>query len=734
MTLTNIQGANGAKTLVRVRPRGFCAGVVRAVDIVELALEAYGRPVYVHHEIVHNRYVVDQLRRRGAIFVETIGEVPTGAVLVFSAHGVPPRVRMEAQERELKVIDATCPLVTKVHLEALKFAREGRTLILIGHRDHQEIVGTSGEAPDQTIVVGNVEEVDQLEVPDPSRLAFLTQTTLSLYDTQEIVARLRQRFPLIVGPASDDICYATQNRQEAVEALTREVELILVVGSANSSNSNRLVEVAQRAGVAARLLKMRTMWTRPGLMASIVRRADCRRFGTGGSRRAGEPAAFEFRIYEPPGSGSDSRRCAVYSAAGACGAAASRRMRNWPGAAVLDSLQGADEWRLRSSASPKRLRCWAHLQALPQQRRGAKVRRKHCAAAGLAGLLQSSGYEVTDLGDDPLQLYQTDDQSPRARNIPRVLASIEALKPRVEIAVKSGALPLILSGDSSIALATVAGARRYFRHVGIVYLDRDAGLHTPATTTTGSVDGMVVSHLAGRGAAELVRFWGEPPLVREPDLAIFGVERIDATEDEALLRSPVRRYLAADIKRTGAVAAAEGAAERIQAGGHDFVLHLDVDVIADFQATDNPGTDGLSLDEVRDALEVFAKQKHLAAIEVTGYNPAKDSDGSGAKLILDLVTGVLAKRLEALNAAAAAAAESAPAPAGPVLAAAKVEQKAEQSIEPSPEPSTEPEQPAVIPGEAWSSGPDEDLEPTGAPETSDAEPPEASEEPDHSHS
>ncbi len=257
MSLTQIQGATtaGAKTLVRVRPRGFCAGVVRAVDIVELALEAYGSPVYVHHEIVHNRYVVDQLRGRGAIFVETIAEVPVGAVLVFSAHGVPPKVRAEAKERSLKVIDATCPLVTKVHLEALKFAREGRTLILIGHRDHQEIVGTSGEAPDQTIVVGTVEEVDKLQVPDPSRLAFLTQTTLSLYDTQEIVARLRHKFPSIVGPASDDICYATQNRQEAVEALTKEVELVLVVGSANSSNSNRLVEVAQRAGVAARLIE-----------------------------------------------------------------------------------------------------------------------------------------------------------------------------------------------------------------------------------------------------------------------------------------------------------------------------------------------------------------------------------------------------------------------------------------------------------------------------------------------
>ncbi len=248
-------GGNGPKTLLRVRPRGFCAGVVRAVDIVELALEAYSPPVYVHHEIVHNRHVVDQLRMRGAIFVESLSEVPDGAVLIFSAHGVPPRLREEADARKLKVIDATCPLVTKVHLEAQKFARERRTIVLIGHRDHQEIVGTSGEAPSHTVVVGSVEEVDQLEVPDPTRLAYLTQTTLSLYDTQEIVARLKQRFPEIAGPKSSDICYATQNRQEAVEEMARQVELILVVGSANSSNSNRLVEVAKRSGVRARLIE-----------------------------------------------------------------------------------------------------------------------------------------------------------------------------------------------------------------------------------------------------------------------------------------------------------------------------------------------------------------------------------------------------------------------------------------------------------------------------------------------
>ena len=243
-----------AKTLLRVRPRGFCAGVVRAVDIVELALEAYGAPVYVHHEIVHNTYVVEQLRRRGAIFVEAIDDVPHGAVLVFSAHGVPPTVRQEAKDRSLRVIDATCPLVTKVHFEALKFAREKRTIILIGHKDHQEIVGTSGEAPDRTLVVDSIAAVDALRVEDPERLAFLTQTTLSLYDTQEIVARLRQRFPKIIGPASDDICYATQNRQEAVEQVARDVDLILVVGSQNSSNSNRLVELAERLNVKAKLI------------------------------------------------------------------------------------------------------------------------------------------------------------------------------------------------------------------------------------------------------------------------------------------------------------------------------------------------------------------------------------------------------------------------------------------------------------------------------------------------
>src|SRR5207245_9077646 len=241
------------KKLLRIRPRGFCAGVVRAVDIVQLAVEAYGPSVYVHHEIVHSRYVVEQLRRRGAIFVESVEDVPIGAVLIFSAHGVPPTVREEAHLRRLRVIDATCPLVTKVHLEALRFAREGRTIILLGNKDDRETVGTSGEAPEQTAVVDSVEAVNRLVVDDPTRLAYLTQTTLSLYDTNEIVIRLRERFPQIAGPASDDICYATQNRQEAVEQVAREVQLMRVAESANSSNSNRFVAVPERRGVQARL-------------------------------------------------------------------------------------------------------------------------------------------------------------------------------------------------------------------------------------------------------------------------------------------------------------------------------------------------------------------------------------------------------------------------------------------------------------------------------------------------
>src|SRR6204780_1118246 len=262
-------------------------------------------------------------------------------------------------------------------------------------------------------------------------------------------------------------------------------------------------------------------------------------------------------------------------------------------------------------------------------------------AAGLAQRLNLIGYTVTDLGDDPSRHFEPDEASPRARNLPRILAAVETLKPRVELAVKSAALPIILGGDCSIALATVAGVRRYFRHVSMIYMDRDADLNTPATPPSGCADGMVVTHLAGRGAAELVRFWGEPPLVREPDLALFGVERLDPAEEQLLKQSPLRRYLAKDVKRMGAKAAAQEAVDRIPGNGYEFLLHFDVDMIADFQATNYPGAGGLTIEEVREALLVFLQQKHLAAMEVSAYNPAKDSDGRGAKLIIDLLAEVL---------------------------------------------------------------------------------------------
>lgn len=346
-------------------------------------------------------------------------------------------------------------------------------------------------------------------------------------------------------------------------------------------------------------------------------------------------------------------------------------------------------------------------------------------AAGLVDRLRSIGYEVADLGDDPPQLFQPDEESPRARNLPRVLAAIEALKPRVEQAVKSAALPLILAGDCSVALATVAGVRRYFRNVGMIFVDRDADLNTPATTTSGCVDGMVVSHLSGRGAAELVRFWGEPPLVREPDLALFGVHRLDPSEEEVLRQSPLRRYLAHDVQRMGAAAAAQAAVDRIHSSSHEFVLHFDVDVISDFQATNYPGSGGLSLEEVREALIVFVQQKHLAALEITAYNPTKDPDGTAAKLLVDLLADVLENRLETLKAAAVPAGQPERAPstaAASQSAAAGSSSTSSGSSQPPAVPSSEASaaaiSPAATPGEAWSS---ESLEDTDAAERSGAE-------------
>ena len=244
-----------AKTLLLLKPRGFCAGVVRAIDIVRIALETFGAPIYVRKEIVHNRYVVDELTSKGAIFVDSVDEVPAGERVIYSAHGVAPEVRQASKLRELRVIDATCPLVTKVHVEAVKFAREGYSLILIGHRDHDEVIGTLGEAPLVTQVVDAPEDVEGLHVPDPDRVAYLTQTTLSLDETRHVIEALRKRFPNIQGPHAQDICYATENRQTAVKDVAAECDLLLVVGSDNSSNSNRLVEVARNLGTNSHLIE-----------------------------------------------------------------------------------------------------------------------------------------------------------------------------------------------------------------------------------------------------------------------------------------------------------------------------------------------------------------------------------------------------------------------------------------------------------------------------------------------
>ena len=251
---TYVTASGAAKKIILLKPRGFCAGVVRAIDVVKIAIDLYGAPIYVRKEIVHNRHVVVELRSAGAIFVEELAEVPEGARVIFSAHGVSPAVRTEAKQRHLQIIDATCPLVTKVHLEAVRFAKQGYTIVLIGHRDHDEVIGTLGEAPESTFLVSDVQDVNLLNIADPNRVVYLTQTTLSLDETSDIVERLKERFPKIIGPKTQDICYATENRQLAVKAVAPLCQALLVVGSQNSSNSRRLVEVCEKAGVPAYLL------------------------------------------------------------------------------------------------------------------------------------------------------------------------------------------------------------------------------------------------------------------------------------------------------------------------------------------------------------------------------------------------------------------------------------------------------------------------------------------------
>jgi 4-hydroxy-3-methylbut-2-en-1-yl diphosphate reductase len=250
--------ANAPEKLLLAAPRGYCAGVDRAVQTVERALELYGPPVYVRKEIVHNKHVVEQLRERGAIFVDQESEVPEGQTVVFSAHGVSPAVHANSAARELKTIDATCPLVTKVHVEAKKFAADGYTIVLVGHAGHEEVEGTMGEAPDHIVLIETEADVDALEVEDPDRVAFISQTTLSVDETRTIINRLREKFPNITGPRTDDICYATTNRQMAVRQMAGECDLVLVIGSSNSSNSNRLVEVARVHGAESHLIDNET--------------------------------------------------------------------------------------------------------------------------------------------------------------------------------------------------------------------------------------------------------------------------------------------------------------------------------------------------------------------------------------------------------------------------------------------------------------------------------------------
>jgi arginase len=307
-------------------------------------------------------------------------------------------------------------------------------------------------------------------------------------------------------------------------------------------------------------------------------------------------------------------------------------------------------------------------------------------AAGLVQRLQAAGFEVTDMGDIKTQLSQPDPEHPRARNIPPLVAALNELRPHVEVAVKSGALPLILGGDCSIVLATVAGARRYYRHVGLIYMDRDADLNVPASTPSGNVDGMAISHLVGRGAPELIRFWGEPPLVREPDIVLFGVDRLDAPEKLVLERTPIRRYLGDDIRRTGVTAAAESAVARMQGGQHEFVLHVDLDAISsnDFPAaTYGAGEGGLSLADAQKAMAIFASRPNMVALEVSTYNPTLDPDGSSAKVLVELLVGVLTVRLAALESPAELATEA----NAPVAAPAHVEAHVETHVQPpAPEP------------------------------------------------
>jgi arginase len=339
-------------------------------------------------------------------------------------------------------------------------------------------------------------------------------------------------------------------------------------------------------------------------------------------------------------------------------------------------------------------------------------------SAGIVERLTSAGFQVVDYGDSAPRVYKADDEHPRARNAGDALAILEELRPKVEIAVKSGALPVILSGDDSVVLAAIVGTRRYYRHVSLISMDRDAGLNVPATTPSGCLDGMVISHVVGRGAPELVRFWGEPPLIREPDVAIFGIDRVDEPEQRWMVRSPLHRYLAVDLKKRGAAVAAQEALETVHGSRHEFVLLLDPDVIAseDFGATNFPGSGGLSLDDATQALAVFARQPNLAALVVAGYNPTRDSDGRAVKIVVDLLVDALTARLqappaEATEPAQATATTPAETPAG-------VSENHESTGEPVSTPAnvaSEPSDPVAASSEAVPPEKSSDAVPEGEP-------------------
>jgi arginase len=387
-----------------------------------------------------------------------------------------------------------------------------------------------------------------------------------------------------------------------------------------------------------------------------------------------------------------------------------------PRPAASLKVEGERSWRSRLSVRRRISLCWARPPAQRSLAAGHERAPAALRAAGFVARLTAAGFTVTDYGDTTTHVFQPDEEHPRARNAGSVLAAIEELRPKIEVAVKSGALPVVLGGDDSNVLGVIAGARRYFRDVGLIDVDRDAGLNVPATTPSGCVDGMLISHVSGRGAPELVRFWGEPPLVREPDVAIFGIARLDETEKEFLERSPLRRYTAEDVQKMGATKAAEQALERMHGVAHEFVLHVDLDVIAkeDFHATNLAAPGGLRLAEVRDALAVWARHPKLAALVIAAYNPELDPDGSAASRLIDLLVEVLSARLAPASTSATAteaAFVATPAVATPTAPTPAVDLPGEGEPGASPERENSPAAPEAAQSPTHSAESDSSVQP-----------------------